>query len=294
VRLAQVYLPRFATIVAGIWDPLYDRGVEREPAVAVRRAVALLLMLGGDESLGAGGLGVKRLSDLTGHEISRVSRTLEVLADARLVERDPDSRAYRLGWRLFGLAARAGELQLRSEGSRFVRLLADEFDERAYLSVLDGREVLTVISESSAHTLQATGWVGRSHPYVYCTSAGRALLFGHSDEELTALLGDVDFQLPGPNGPRSFADLVQRLEAERRQGWVFVDEEFEAGLVAVAAPVFDFDSHVVAALNLSGPKFRAEKRLAAAGPRLVEVAAELSRLLGGPQSGAAVAERTTA
>jgi IclR family KDG regulon transcriptional repressor len=255
-------------------------GMEREPAVAVRRAVALLLTLGGDEALEAGGLGVKRLSELTGHEISRVSRTLEVLADSRLVERDPASLAYRLGWRFFALAARAGPLHLRQAAPRFVRLLTDEFEERAYLSVLDGREVLTILSESPTHTVQAAGWVGRSHPYLYCTSAGRALLFGHSDDELTELLGDVEFRPPGPNGPTNFADFAARLADERGKGWVYADEEFEPGLIAIAAPVFDFDGRVIAALNLSGPKFRAEKALATAGPRLKEVAAQLSSLLG--------------
>jgi IclR family KDG regulon transcriptional repressor len=44
--------------------------------------------------------------------------------------------------------------------------------------------------------------------------------------------------------------------------------------------VFDFDGRVVAALNLSAPKFRAGNALAGAGPRLVEVAGELSSLLG--------------
>src|SRR5438552_17536381 len=71
-------------------------GMEREPAVAVRRVAALLLTLGGDEALQDGGLGVKRLSELTGNEISRVSRTLEVLSELRLVERDSASLAYRL------------------------------------------------------------------------------------------------------------------------------------------------------------------------------------------------------
>jgi IclR family transcriptional regulator, KDG regulon repressor len=254
--------------------------MEREPAVAVRRAVALLLTLGGDEALQAGGLGVKRLSELTGSEISRVSRTLEVLAESRLVDRDPETRAYRLGWRFFALAANAGQLQLRNAAAGFVRLLTDEFEERAYLSVLDGREVLTIISESPSHTIQAAGWVGRSHPFVYCTSAGRALLFGHSEEELRALLGDIEFRPPGPNGPTSFTDFAARLERERAQGWVYVDEEFEPGLVAVGAPVFDFDGRVAAALNLSAPKFRAGDALASAGPRLVEVATELSRELG--------------
>ncbi len=254
--------------------------MEREPAVAVRRAVALLLALGGDEAMDDGGLGVKQLSELTGNEISRVSRTLDVLSESRLVERDPTSLAYRLGWRFFALAARAGQSQLRHDAARFVRLLTDEFEERAYLSVLDGREVLTIISESPAHTLQAAGWVGRSNEFVYCTSAGRALLFGHSEDELTALVGELDFRPPGPNGPTSFADFRARLERERQAGWVYVDEEFEAGLVGIAAPVFDFDGRVIAALNLSGPKFRAEEALAAAGPRLNEVAAELSSLLG--------------
>jgi IclR family transcriptional regulator, KDG regulon repressor len=254
--------------------------MEREPAVAVRRAVALLLTLGGDEALEDGGLGVKRLSELTGNEISRVSRTLEVLSQSGLVERDPASLAYRLGSRFFALAARAGQPRLRNAAARFVRLLTDEFEERAYLSVLDGREVLTIISESPAHTLQATGGVGRSHPYLYCTSAGRALLFGHGEEELTALLGNLEFRPPGPNGPTSFADFTARLARDRKKGWVYADEEFEPGLVGIAAPVLDFDGRVIAALNLSGPKFRAGKALAAAGPRLTEVATQLSSRLG--------------
>jgi DNA-binding IclR family transcriptional regulator len=264
--------------------------MEREPSVAVRRAVALLLTLGGDEALDAGGLGVKRLSELTGNDISRVSRTLEVLSESGLVERDPESRAYRLGWRFFALAARAGQPHLRDAAAKFVRQLTEEFEERAYLSVLDGREVLTISSESPTHTLQAMGWIGRSHPYVYCSAAGRALLFGHSDEELVALLGDDEFRPPGPNGPTSFAEFTARLRRERKKGWVFADEEFEPGLVGVAAPVFDFDGRVVAALNLSGPKFRAGKVLADAGPRLVEVTSELSSLLGhAPRDSARVA-----
>lgn len=254
--------------------------MEREPAVAIRRAVALLLTLGGDEALQTGGLGVKRLSELTGNEISRVSRTLEVLSEAGLVDRDQTSRAYRLGWRFFALASTAGHLQLRRAAPGFLRLLTDEFGESAYLSVLDGYEVLTLFSESSAHTVRAAGWVGRSHPYPYCTSAGRVLLFGHSDEELASLLGDLEFRPPGPKGPTTFADFAARLARERRQGWVYVDEEFEPGLVGIAAPVSDLDGRVAAALNLSGPKFRAGKALAAAGPRLVEVATELSALLG--------------
>src|SRR5262245_50839302 len=127
--------------------------MEREPSVAVRRAVALLLTLGSDESLEGGGLGVKRLSELTGNDMSRVSRTLEVLSESGLVERDSVTRAYRLGWRFFALAARAGEPRLRQAATAFLRRLTEEFEEPAYLSVLDAGEILTIMSESPPHTI---------------------------------------------------------------------------------------------------------------------------------------------
>ena len=53
-----------------------------------------------------------RIAELVGREKSQVSRTLQVLSEDGLVDRDPDTRAYRLGWRLFALAARAGDSRL--------------------------------------------------------------------------------------------------------------------------------------------------------------------------------------
>ena len=61
-----------------------------------------------------------------------------------------------------------------------------------------------------------------------------------------------------------------------------VDGEFEAGLVGAAAPVRDFRGHIVAALNISGPKFRLGERLDQAGAAVRLAAQELSTQLGEP------------
>jgi DNA-binding IclR family transcriptional regulator len=82
---------------------------------------------------------------------------------------------------------------------------------------------------------------------------------------------------------------VSRLDADRARGFALVDEEFEAGLVGAAAPVRDARGRIVAALNVSAPKFRFGRRLAAAGPVLREAAAELSALLGAPDNGSRLA-----
>ena len=70
------------------------------------RDVALLEALASDEAGRTDGLGVAAVARLTGREKSQVSRALRALADAGLVERDEDTLVYRLGWRLFSLAAR--------------------------------------------------------------------------------------------------------------------------------------------------------------------------------------------
>ena len=61
-------------------------------------------------------------------------------------------------------------------------------------------------------------------------------------------------------------------------------EEFEPGLVAAAAPIRGVTGAIVAALNVSAPRFRFDDRLEEAAGRLVLAAAELSAAIGGVAS----------
>jgi len=229
-------------------------------ARSLNRGLQLLLALGSEDALDNGGLGVVQVAKQTGHDKSQVSRTLKALASSGFVERDPDSRAYRLGWRLFTLAARAADQRLLEAARPLLARLVKDVGERAHLSVLQGSEVLTLLSQSPPHAVQAAGWVGRTVP-AYCTSAGRALLIDFDTEGLTALLDGVGWDSKGPNAPRDIEELDERLGVCRTQGWAFSDEEFEPGLVGIAAPVRDFRGRVTATLNVSAPKFRLKGRI---------------------------------
>ncbi len=250
-----------------------------ENATTLRRALAILFALGEDEAASDGGLGVNRIADLVGREKSQVSRSLKILAQYGLVERDPGTLGYRLGWRLYSLAARSGHASLLAAAAPLLKRLRTDLGETVHLSLLQGAEVMTVLSESANRTVLAAGWVGRTVP-VHCTSSGRALLFDHELSELRALLGDVELDGAGPTAPRDVDELFGRIATARARGFALVDEEFEAGLVAAAAPVRDFTSRVVAAVNVSAPKFRLGDRLDAAGVAVKVVADELSRRLG--------------
>ena len=250
-----------------------------DTATSLRRGIVLLQALQSEEAIAAGGLGVLRLAQLLGCDKSQVSRTLKILAEYDLVDRDPESRAYRLGWTVFALAARAGDMRLVAAAEPLLIELVRTVQETAHLSVLKGAEVLTVLSESPPHAVRATGWVGRTVP-AYCSSSGRALLLDHERERVVALFGRGRLGRLGPNGPVSVGELYERIEQARERGFALVEEEFEPGLVAVAAPVRNFHGRIVAAVNVSGPKFRLGPRLDEAGELVARAASSLSALMG--------------
>ena len=115
-------------------------------------------------------------------------------------------------------------------------------------------------------TLHAPGRVGGLTPLA-STSAGRALALDLEEAELDAL------GLGGAAGA---------LAAARLLGYAIVREEFEPGLVAAAAPVRDVAGRVVAAVNVSAPRFRFDDRLEDAAVRVAAAADALSAAIGGP------------
>ncbi len=253
-------------------------GGERE--TSIRRGIEVLLSLSSDESLQTGGLGVTRIAELLGREKSQVSRALKALHEYGLVERGNDN-GYRLGWRLYALAQLAGERRLLDTAEPIMRRLARSLGERVHLSVLQGLETMTVLSESPGRSVQAAGWAGRMTP-AYCTSAGRALLLDWDDAEILAAFGDVEFVAFGPRTVQSAQALAAAVATAREAGFAMVDEEFEPELISVGVPVRDPSGAIIAALNASAPRYRIVDRVDDAARELIAVSAEITRELGDP------------
>jgi IclR family transcriptional regulator, KDG regulon repressor len=228
------------------------------------RGLEVLVALASPEAAAAG-LGVVRLAELVAGDKSQLSRSLATLAEHGFVERDPATLAYRLGWRVFALATSVSQDRLLALAPAALRGLVRELGESAHLSVREGAQVLTLLSESPPSTLHAPGRAGGLAP-IATTSAGRVLAIDLADDELVGL---------------GLEDALEAIAQARADGFAIVREEFEPGLVAAAVPIRDATGRVVAALNVSAPRFRFDDRLEDAAMRLVEVAAELSGALRG-------------
>jgi DNA-binding IclR family transcriptional regulator len=191
-------------------------------------------------------------------------------------------RTYRLGARLFELGSSylAGT-DLLTEGQEVVSELARACDETVHLAILDGDEVLYIAKEEGTNTIRMVSAVGRRFP-AYGTGVGKMLL--------SALpLGELNCLYPpekplSPITPRTIVDPVafrRELAETRRRGYATDFEESTPGLCCIAAPVFNGDGAVAAAISVSVPnvRFTAERQVSLR--MLVQQgAARLSRILG--------------
>ena len=249
---------------------------ERAGIQSVARAVGVLQALADSE----GELGVTELGRRLGVHKATASRLVATLAEHRLVERNPTTDKYRLGFGLIHLAGSAmAGLDLAREARPVLEDLAERTEETVNLAVLDGGAVLNVDQITSHRTVASRSWVGRRTPW-HCTANGKVLVAWLPEP-------DRELLLAAPLERRTERSITdpQRMRAQLAEitsrGYAQTVEELEQGLNAVAAPVRRADGQVTAAVSVAGPAFRMRPGELPRIARLaMDAAAEISRRMG--------------
>ena len=242
---------------------------------SVDRALLILEMLA--DTVQAG---VTEIADELGVHKSTASRLIAVLEARGFVEQISERGKYRLGFAVARLArSGASQPDLVKVSQDICDGLSVEVGETANLAVLDGDRIINIVEAIGPAEITLRTWVGQSCP-AYATSSGKVLLSGLDAADVRARLG-VAMESFTETTVSSPADLLRQLAAVRDRGWASVAEELEVGLNAVAAPVHDAHSQVIAALSVSGPAYRlGEERFAEVSMLTIAAADAISRRLG--------------
>jgi DNA-binding IclR family transcriptional regulator len=198
----------------------------------------------------AGELGVTELGRRLGVHKATASRLAATLADRGLVERDPATERYRLGFGLIRLAGAAmAGLDLVTTARTSVEDLAATTRETVTLGVLSGDDVVSIDQVTGTRSIVSVSWVGKRNA-LHTTSTGKVLLAFMDDSELDGRLAGR-LERATRNTIVDAAVLRAQLAEIRRRGYAQTLEELEVGLNAVAAPVRQANGEVAAALKVS-------------------------------------------
>lgn len=236
-------------------------GTKREvrPVQALAHAIDVL------EALAARGeMGVSEISREIGLSKTAVYNILGTFEGRRLVNRDPVTSRYRLGWRLYELGA---ELLRHSELGPLARPLLKELAQRTgetvLFGILDRTGVTYVDRVESERAIRMVAAPGRQAT-LHSTASGKVLL-AHQPPAFVdeVLAGELRKLTPATiTDPRKLrAELRRVLE----QGYAECVRENETEICSIAVPIRDYTGEVCAALTVAAPatRFDAPERQAA-------------------------------
>ena len=187
-----------------------------------------------------------------------------------------------LGLRVFELgSAYAAGLDLPREGRQAARAVSSACNETVHVAVLDDTEVVYIAKVDSTQAVRMISAVGRRLP-AHCTAVGKMLLAGLPDQELMARYRrSKSLVSMTPNSIASLPGLRREVIASRSRGLAYDDCESNVDVRCVAAPVYDREGQMVAAMSISVPVTRMRPRRRDELARLVKQGAQdLSRRLG--------------
>jgi IclR family transcriptional regulator, acetate operon repressor len=241
---------------------------------SIRRAFDVL------GALASGPLGVTEVADRAGLPKSTAARLLTTLSREGAVEQLPGDTRYRLGPRLATLAAGLTPVRsLAAVAHLALTELAETAGEAAGLAVPDGDLVHYIDQVDTPNPVSVRDWTGSRVP-LHAVSSGQVLLAFRPPAAIERYL-ERPLERFTPRTLVEPAAMRERLREVRRDGYSWVNEEFDEGINSVAAPIADASGEVVAAVHLHGPSYRfpaAGKELVVA-ERVVASAARISRAL---------------
>jgi DNA-binding IclR family transcriptional regulator len=243
---------------------------------SVERAISVLEMLAA-----RGEAGVTEVAlEIAVHK-STAFRLLGALEGRGLVEQTGHRGKYRLGFGLIPLAgAVTDRLDVLQQGRDVCTRLANELGETVNVAVLREHFAVNVDQARGPSTVATHNWIGQLTP-LHCTSSGKVLLAHLDPAERAELLARAGTPALTPRTETAAQGLDEQLVRVRETGYAVAIEEYEMGLNAVAAPVFDRSGHVIAAVSVSGPSYRLdEQRIRYVVAPLLASAADISRRMG--------------
>lgn len=227
------------------------------------------------------GIGLAELSKRVGLHNSTTFHLVKTMVQLGYVSQLADSRKYRIGRRMFTLAAGAlDEIELVSVATPILEKLTGATGEYSHFAIRSGEQIVVVAKTAGSGIFQMVERTGAVRP-GHATALGKVLLAALTPAQLEHCLDAGGLQKFTAKTIVERAVLLRELEDVRRRGVAFDDGEFDPEARCVAVPVRDFTGRVAGAIGMSGPMWRLSLQALQEKSRYVrEAAAALSAELG--------------
>jgi DNA-binding IclR family transcriptional regulator len=203
------------------------------------------------------GAGITEIAEQVGKSKSTVHNHLQTLKRHRYVIEDGGS--YRLGLRFLDHGSHARE---RNPSYTViqpkVREIAEETGEICQFVVEEGGRGFVVFHEGGEHAVEIQTRIGMSG-LLNGITGGKAILAYLSDRRIEEIVSEHGLPALTDDTITDSAELFERLEQIRNQGYAINNEEHIKGLRAISVPIKTTESKLFGAMSVASPSYRLEE-----------------------------------
>jgi len=225
-------------------------------------------------------LGISELAKRLNVAKSTVHRLAGALLAEGLLQQNPETGRYSLGVGLFSLGSLVrSRLDVTNESKHVLNALRERTQENVRLAVLERDSVVFLHDFEGPQTLRLRSATGQLRP-AFCTAEGLCLISGLRQPQVAQFLVYPRPQRTGRTMTEE-ADILARVRRVKRQGYAFEDEECDEGTRCVAAPIYNAEGRITAAVGVAGPRVRIKKsQITKLAPVVIEAANQISQRMG--------------
>lgn len=187
---------------------------------------------------------------------SSLSGLLDTLKTQEFLDYDKTRKTYALGPKTLALAGSYIDgLDIAEFARPIVLKLAEDTSESIALSVRMDQEIMIVCKQDSSQPIKQTIQIGGRSP-IHVTASGKAILAHLPDHDVEEYLSSATLSSITKKSITDPQLLRKEVKDIRSNGLAYNREEWREQIMALAAPIFDLNGDVIAALSVSFPLIR--------------------------------------
>lgn len=233
--------------------------------------------------------------DEKGYTLSELSRRINTpkstthliiksLMTSKYLNFNDETKRYYIGPKLIRLAFRiVDNVKIQSLALPFLEQLAMRTTQDVYLAIRNGTRIIYICKVEGAESLRLNIGLGIPN-LMHCTSAGKVFLAWGNNNLIEEVINTYGLRPVTPYTITNRETLENELAQIRKIGYAISDEEGYKGVYGIAAPIWNREGKVEAALHISCIKslaFSAEFNLDELINALLDTAKKITDLIHG-------------
>ena len=190
-----------------------------------------------------------------------LQRILKTLVQEGMLEKDSETKDYRLGLELYFLGRLVeNKSRLITISQKYMKELNQKTEEAITLNIINQNKRQCIEYISAKHELTTVASISNESP-LYAGASAKVLLAFMQEDEREDYLNNIEFKKITKHTIINKDDLLKELKEIRKNEYSITESERVFGVFAISTPIINRFDEIIASITITIPSVRVNKSI---------------------------------